>query len=572
MRALLAVILLGGCGPKEPGTVPDGDDTDVTDDNDELLAAAEALYDPDRVLQIEFEIDDADAEALSLETNSIFALLDGENCMDAPPKGPFNWYSANAIIDGVRYDNVGARKKGLIGSLSTSKPGLKIKFDKFVDGQTMDGIERLTLNNSVSDPSLVRQCLGYQLFRDAGIAAPRCNFAHVTANGEDLGVYVNVEPVKKTFLKWAYDGDDDGDLYEGTLSDMRDGWTQTFEPKTSDSDPALGPIHDATTALSIDNDDDMLAALDDELDLNNFYDFWAMEVLVGHVDGYTGNTNNFFVYQPETTGKLEFLPWGIDATFQRFEAFGSDSNLAVFANSALSRRLWEIPETRDLYLDALDGLLDTVWNESELIAEVDRMAALVEPFAIDDPAQRQYAQDDLLDFISTRTGEIEDLMALPAVEFTESLRGDICLIEAGTLRIDFDTSWGTLEVYDPLNEGAGQIVGSIDGVPFDFTGGAIAGEDAGNASFAAVVLTGPTTANFGLVSMPEYDVELGTQGLDGLNTQTVLAEIDFSMGDDDATILGSVWNGELTMDEFTGVEGSPVRGHVEGLLYKGGPF
>ena len=39
------------------------------------------------------------------------------------------------------------------------------------------------------------------MFEKAGLPAPRCNFARVSMNGEDLGIYVHVEPVKKAFLR-----------------------------------------------------------------------------------------------------------------------------------------------------------------------------------------------------------------------------------------------------------------------------------------------------------------------------------------------------------------------------------
>lgn len=572
MRVFLGLILLAGCGPKEPATVDDPPvDTDEKPDNDALLAAAAALYAPDRMLEIEIEMAIEDGASLAAETNSIFNLLEGEDCLDEPPNAPFNWYPGNIVIDGERIDNVGFRKKGLIGSLSTSKPGLKVEFDKYVDGQTFDGLERLTLNNSVSDSSLVRQCLGYQLFRDAGIAAPRCNFAHVTIAGQDLGVYVNVEPVKKTFLKWAFDGDDDGQLYEGTLSDFRDDWTATFEPKTKDSDPGLGPIHDVREALEIAEHDSMIAVLGAALDLENFYDFWVMELLIGHVDGYTANANNYFVYQPEETGLLEFMPWGIDSTFEHFSSSGADSSQMVFANSQLSRRLWENPDSRAVYYEHMERLLGSVWHADEILAEVDRMADLVEPFAIDDAAWRAESQDQLRGFIGGRAAEMQALMEEPPHVFDEPLRTDICLIEAGTLRLDFDTTWATLQSVDPLGEGYGRVSGDLDGVPFDMSGGAIAGFDGGNASFAPLASIDDYRLRYGLVALSEEDAAVGTFALDGVSAQAVLAELDLTDGEE-TIVIGTAWSGTLTLEEFTGVDGSPVRGHMEGVLYTGGPF
>ena len=227
-RGMVSLALLVACGSdpgkdpsatqtspstttSEPSTAPTTDPTtDPTTESttdtgvdvpDPGLAAAAAMYDPAHVARIDLVIDEADGDALALETNEIFDLLEGADCLDEPWSGPFNWYTADLVVDGVPVNEVGVRKKGLIGSLSTSKPSLKLDMDTYVEAQTLDGLERLTLNNSISDPSLVKQCLGYRLFRDAGLHAPRCSFATLSGNGEPLGVYVNVEPLKKNFLK-----------------------------------------------------------------------------------------------------------------------------------------------------------------------------------------------------------------------------------------------------------------------------------------------------------------------------------------------------------------------------------
>ena len=424
---------------------------------DPSAAAAAAMYDPDHLAAVALTIDPDDAAALSLETNTLLSLLEGEDCQDAPWSGPFNWYPADLVVDGVAVAEVGLRKKGLIGSLSTSKPSLKVDMDTYVDGQTLGGLERLTLNNSVSDPSLLKQCLGYQLFRDAGIPAPRCSFAHVTANGDDLGVYVNVEPVKKDFLRWAFDGDDDGDLYEGTLSDFRVGWTQTYEPDTEDTDPTRVPILQVANALTIADDDAMLAALAEVLDVDAFIQFWAMETLVGHIDGYSGNVNNYYVYVPERTGKMVFIPWGIDAIFLDLVAFGSDTNQVALNNSALTRRLWEVPSQRQRYLDALQALLDEVWDEAALDAEIDRMAALIAEVA-HDPEGVAREQEVLRSFIHGRRATIEAALAAAPPAFDAPLADGICLVEIGTIVVTFDTIWDTLEVADPLATGVSRFV------------------------------------------------------------------------------------------------------------------
>jgi len=545
-------------------------DPTTTDPVDPAQAAAEAMYDPDHLAIVELFIDPDDAEALGAETNELFELIHGEDCLDSPWSGPFNWYTADVVVDGVARDDVGVRKKGLIGSLSTTKPSLKLDFDTFVEGQSLDGLERLTLNNSISDPSLVKQCLGYQLFRDAGLASPRCHFASVSANGDPLGVYVSVEPVKKDFLDYAFAGDDDGDLYEGTLADVREGWLGTFEADTNDTDPTGAHLHAVADALLIDDDDEMLAALEALVDLDSFYRFWAMEVLVGHLDGYAGNTNNYYVYVPEDTGRMVFIPWGIDAIFLNFDAFGSDTSTVTLANAALPKRLWEVPAAQQRYLDTLQELLDTVWDEDHLLAEVARMEALTEPHVLPDDGWREAELANLRAFIEGRRAAIEQAMAEPLPSFDAPLREGICLVENGELRVDFDTPWGTLDSVDPLGTGTSTLSGELDGGSYEVDGGAIAGVEGDYVTIAGLALTSPTELRYAVVQFPARNMAPGARiELNGLETVALLADIDFAVSEE-AVVVGSIWDGELVIDTYTGIAGEPVTGHFEGVTYGGG--
>ena len=562
-RFPLAMLLMVMLAPACTGTLDDDDEILPGDDDDDTgVPYADELFDPDQVIEVHVEIDEDDAAALAAETTSILDLLTGEDCLEHPLGMQFTWFHADVTVDGTTLEDVGIRKKGLIGSLSTTKPGLKLKFDKWVDGRFLHGVERMTLNNSVSDPSLVRQCIGYRLFEDAGIAAPRCNFAHVTVNEWDLGVYVNVEPVKKAFLRHNYP-DDDGDLYEGTLSDFRDGWIGTFEPKTDDTDPDGACLHDVADALDT-PDDELRDALDAELDVDAFLTFWAMEVLVAHLDGYAGNTNNYFVYRDPTTDRITFVPWGIDAIFHQTEVWGFDTRDAVLANGVLANRLFFHDELQSEYLQRLEDLLDEVWDEDALLDEVDRITALVDPVALPDP-WREASLDEVREFILDRRETIEDSLdegptwELPPPESP-------CLAEMGTLEVTFDTTWGSLGAHDPLNTGLGTVGGVWDGEALpDVTGGALAGDYAGNAIIIALGLASDTEAVEGAVQFEMTAVQPGSYFLDlGLRvgyymTLDLLTEEEFQF-------QAYVADGELVLEEAAPQDGAEIRGMFTGDL------
>ena len=269
----------------------------------------------DHVLDIDIKMAPADWDRLRRQRPTNAGRHGGSDCRTQPFADAYSWFAADVTVDGRRYGEVGVRKRGFIGSLDTWKPSFKIKigFDKFVEGQALGGVlRRINLNNSVQDDSLLSTCLAYHVFAAAGLPAPRCNYARVAVNGEDLGLYVHVEDIERSLLERAF-ADAGGNLYEGTFSDFRPEFRGTFEKETngdagdwSDVDAVVAALQDPSPAG--------MEALAAAVDLDRFLTFWAAEVLVGKRDGYVFNLNNFHLYR-EPGGRFVFIPWGPDQTF-----------------------------------------------------------------------------------------------------------------------------------------------------------------------------------------------------------------------------------------------------------------
>ena len=207
---------------------------------------SDSYYKLDRVLAVDIDLSVTGWDSLRAQSRTLADILGGEDCLDAPADDIFSWFSATVTVDGETHTEVAVRKKGFLGSLSTEKPSLKVRFDKFVDDQFLGGIlKRLTLNNAQQDPSMINTCLSYHLFASAGLPAPRCNFATVRVNGEDLGLYVQVESIKTSFLERNFT-DPTGNLYEGTISDFRPIWEGSFEKKTHEEADDFSDIHAVT--------------------------------------------------------------------------------------------------------------------------------------------------------------------------------------------------------------------------------------------------------------------------------------------------------------------------------------
>lgn len=381
----------------------------------------ETLFDPSRLVRVDIQIEQADWDQMRMQHRSLLRTLR----TDVPPskqEKQFDYFEGNLTIDGTDVGRVAIRKKGFVGSMDRLRPSLKIQIDEFDKKKSFAGIDTITLNNNKQDPSCLNQLLGFQLFRQAGLPAARCNLAVVTVNGESLGVYTNVESPDKRFARRNF-GNDDGALYEGTIADFNEDSLIRFERKfgKKKTDKQLAKVVEALNA----DDASLIDQLGKVIDLDQFYRYWAMESLLGHWDGYVSNRNNYFVYFNPATERIVFIPWGLDQ-------LGEDSNMfwprdfeppkSVKADGALPRRLYQIEEARDAYFATMRHLLGTVWNEDALITHIGRLEEMIKPHRVDRGNDQRQTGVDIKEFITTRRAQIEGEMEGPHPEWTLAFR------------------------------------------------------------------------------------------------------------------------------------------------------
>ena len=349
--------------------------------------ALDDIFPTDRVLDVQITVAAEDWDKIRYQTRDFFSALH-ESRKVAPPEAPYTYVNASVTIDGLMFPDVGLRKKGFLGSLSTTRPSLKIKLNHTDKDAGIEGLTNLTLNNNQQDISLMSQFMGYALFNAAGSPAPRCAYAKVTVNGKNLGVYSHVETVRKSFLRRAF-GTDDGTLYEGPYVDFYEGWLGSFERKTGQDAPGRQKIQQLIEVLEGDSKN-IEGAIGELVDLDAFYTFWVVEGLLGFWDGYSGNNNNFFIYLNPETDKFHFLPWGADSLFVKRSKLEHHNNarapISVKTRGLLTHKLYQQKSVRARYAKTLTHIIENRWNEAELLAEIDRIDAMVRPHLID--AQR----------------------------------------------------------------------------------------------------------------------------------------------------------------------------------------
>ena len=140
------------------------------------------------------------------------------------------YVKADLWYDGELLSNVAVRTKGnsslrTVAGTGTSRYSLKVDLNFFNAARNLGGVKKLNFNNGFSDPTLIREFMSYELFRQMGVPAPRASFVDLWVNDMHMGVYTMVEQVDKSFLSQHF-SDANGNLYKPEMPAAYLDWTK----------------------------------------------------------------------------------------------------------------------------------------------------------------------------------------------------------------------------------------------------------------------------------------------------------------------------------------------------------
>jgi hypothetical protein len=258
------------------------------------------------------------------------------------------------------FKDVGIRLKGH-GSFRpvNEKPGLTVKFNRFNPDQKYRGLTKLQFNNTVHDPSYLREAVATQMFQEAGVPAPRVTHARLTLNGRDLGLYVVVEAANKVFLRRHFK-DASGNLYEGFLQDVDGQPEQDSGTNTSRAD-----LKALALAASEPHPERRLQAVGRFVDVDRFLTFVAMETLTARWDGYARNMANYRLYHDPRTDRMVFIPHGMVGAFT-----GTNVMALPPTRSLLGKTVFQTEPGRRAYRQRLRELFERIYRVEALTNRV----------------------------------------------------------------------------------------------------------------------------------------------------------------------------------------------------------
>ncbi len=316
---------------------------------------------------------------------------------------------------GKTYRDVALHLKGAAGSFRPvdANPALTLSFDKHEPDQRFHGLKKISLNNSVQDPSFLSEKICRELFLEAGVPVPRAAHARVTLNGRDLGLYVLVEGFNKQFLRRHFKNVS-GNLYDGGfVQDVNDRLSANCGDQPDDR-TEVGRLLEA--ALEPDSAR-RLDRLEKVLDVDRFLAFIAMETMLCHWDGYAMNRNNYRLYHDLDSGRMVFFPHGLD---QMFGVSRSSPTQPIVprAQGLVAQALLQTMDGRRRYLEKFSQLHAAVFKVDRLLKRVDELAEALRPALSRSGVHAvqlfDYEVGRLRERIALRARSIEEQLAAPS--------------------------------------------------------------------------------------------------------------------------------------------------------------
>ncbi len=209
---LVSSVLAGGCGSTETVGAEQGS-AGLAEDYEAIMADRYSeLFPDDKVQTVRIIMDDADWKDMQADIRSK------------------EYFKADIWIDDELVQDVAVRTKGssslmFADSAGGFRAGLKVDFNFFNAARSYHGITKLAYNNGFSDPTLMKEFLGYELMALMGLPTPRACFVDVWVNGFHVGVYTQVEAVDGRFIAENF-ADANGNLYKPEIKAGALDWTE----------------------------------------------------------------------------------------------------------------------------------------------------------------------------------------------------------------------------------------------------------------------------------------------------------------------------------------------------------
>ena len=205
---------------------------------------------------------------------------------------------------------------------------MKVKVNWDDSNREFHGLRRLQFHSMNLDPSQMHERLGYWLFREMGVPAPRSVHARLIVNGTYVGVFALTEQIDGRFTRHNFD-DGTGNLYKEVWPFKGSGSTITpdFEfvralKTNEDENPSIELIKNFGSEVKAAGPDGAAEVVDRWMDVDEVLAWAVVDRIIRNDDGpfhwYCFDEcrpHNYYWYEEPTTGTLHLIPWDLDNAF-----------------------------------------------------------------------------------------------------------------------------------------------------------------------------------------------------------------------------------------------------------------
>ncbi len=409
------------------------------------------VFQEESVLRLDLVIDSENWQAMLADMTEIYGEFGSTGQPGMPPGGggggmPGNYSSENPVwkpctvmFDGITWSYVGVRFKGNSSLRDTWGMGLlklplRFDFDQFedeypeIDDQRFYGFKKLSLSSGFHDDSFVREKVVADIFRDAGVPAPRTAFYRLFVDyGEGakyFGLYTMVEIPDDPMISQQFQ-ETDGNLYK-PQTNLATYDQESFDKETNEDEADYSDVSGFYNALhhaSRESDPDTWkAALEATFDVDGFLLWLAVNTVIQNWDTYGISPHNFYLYNDPGDGLIHWIPWDNN------EALNSDRRLPLSLNLSagevgdnwpLIRYVVDDSDYWDQYVAYVKTTVEEVFYPERMTAIYEQAHELVRPYTVgdegeidgfsflSDPDDFDTALDYLYDHVEERYNEAE---------------------------------------------------------------------------------------------------------------------------------------------------------------------
>jgi spore coat protein CotH len=298
---------------------------------------------------------------------------------------------------GTHFDSIGVRFKG--NSSYNGYPGVKKSFkldiNEYISDQTVEGLDKLNLNNCFLDPTFVREKTCYELCDALGLATVRTNYASLYINGEYWGLYLLVEQFDQEMIESRYGSDEDGNLWKGEphgsfeyLGSSESAYYNSYELKTNEDLNDWSTLVDLIETLNFTPTDELADSLHNRVDISSALAMLAIDNFTVNLDSYIGRCANFYFYHRDLDDRFAFAKWDCNEAWGNFNMWGmSVSQLQQLSthwvnpqsgeDRPLASELWPVAGWDEIYHGHMQKLMATAADPTVLIPRMEELRDLI---------------------------------------------------------------------------------------------------------------------------------------------------------------------------------------------------